>query len=141
MWTPVVVGTIATVVAIPVYVALQRASGLVGVALASVISLGLYTAALGWRWYTTTDVHGAPTLVAESAARAVPLTVIGGGVAFVAAWGIPKLLGGGFFPALLGTIIGAVAFGGAALGLGGALYGWLGRESPVASRQPPAGGK
>jgi putative peptidoglycan lipid II flippase len=125
MWTPVVIGTVMTVLAVPVYIVLQRTQGLEGVALASVIALGSYTAALAWRWYSDTAVDGSFASVIESAARAVPLTVIGGAAAFLAAWGIPQLLGDSFFPALLGTLAGGALFAVVAVGLGGALYGWL----------------
>ncbi len=125
MWTPVVVGTIATVVAIPIYLGLQRGFGLVGVALASVVALALYTGTLAWRWYSLDAVAGSPGTVVESAGRAVPLTVIGGAVAFGASWGINELLGAGFFPAVLAAVVGTALFGGVALGLGNTLYNWL----------------
>jgi putative peptidoglycan lipid II flippase len=136
MWTPVIVGTVATVLAVPMYFGLQRSSGLVGVAIASVLALGLYTAVMVWRWYTMPDVDGAPASVVESAARAVPLVVIGGGAAFLAGWGIPTLAGAGFFPALVAALTGGALFAGVALGLGGVLYDWLSRsrvESPAPS--------
>ncbi len=135
MWTPVIVGTVMTGLAVPVYVVLQRTQGLEGVALASVIALGLYTAALAWRWYSDDTVDGSVGSVLESAGRAVPLTVIGGAAAFLAAWGIPELLGNGFWPALVGTIVGGGVFVVVALGLGGALFEWLsaGRRSQVPS--------
>jgi putative peptidoglycan lipid II flippase len=136
MWTPVVVGTVATVVAIPVYFGLQRTSGLVGVALASVLALGLYTAVMVWRWYTIPEVDGSPASVVESAARAVPLVVIGGGAAFLGAWGIPAVAGAGFFAALVGTLVGSALFAGVALGLGGLLYDWLAGRAAGAPPTP-----
>lgn len=48
--TPVLTGSLATVLTLPFYFGLSRAFGPYGVAWAGVISLGLYTALLLWRW-------------------------------------------------------------------------------------------
>ncbi len=136
MWTPVIVGTVITAAAIPIYVGLQRTQGLEGVALASVVALGLYTAALAWRWYGTVAVDGSLASVVESAGRAVPLAVIGGAVAFLAAWGIPELLGNGFWPALIGSLLGGALFVVVAVGLGGALFEGLTRRADARSQVP-----
>ncbi|MDH3236841.1 MAG: murein biosynthesis integral membrane protein MurJ [Alphaproteobacteria bacterium] len=135
MWTPVVVGTAMTVLAIPIYIVLQRGYGLDGVAMASVISLGLYAAALGWRWYAHPQVEGRFDRVVESAGRAVPLTVIGGAGAFGTAWSIEWLLGAGFLATLVGAIAGGAVFASLALGLGTKLYDWLTPTATSASAE------
>jgi putative peptidoglycan lipid II flippase len=48
--TPVLTGSLATALTLPAYFGLARAFGPYGVAGAGVISLGLYTALLLWRW-------------------------------------------------------------------------------------------
>jgi putative peptidoglycan lipid II flippase len=128
MWTPVVVGTIATVLAVPVYASLQRSSGLRGVAVASVLSLAFYTVVMAWRWYSKTSVEGDVGVVVESAARAVPPVVLGGAAAFGASWLTLEYLGGGWFPALVATLLGAAVFAAVALGVGTGLYEWLSRR-------------
>jgi len=51
MWTPVIVGTLATAVAVPIYWGLNEAMGIDGLALASTVSILLYTGALAVIWY------------------------------------------------------------------------------------------
>lgn len=48
--TPVLVGSSATILVLPLYWALVKTLGAPGVALAGVVSMGLYTAFLIWRW-------------------------------------------------------------------------------------------
>ncbi|MDL2307077.1 murein biosynthesis integral membrane protein MurJ [Desulfovibrio sp. OttesenSCG-928-C06] len=48
--TPVLVGSLATVLTLPLYYLLSKKFGAPGVALAGVISMSLYTAMLIWRW-------------------------------------------------------------------------------------------
>ncbi|HBZ55132.1 MAG TPA: murein biosynthesis integral membrane protein MurJ [Syntrophobacteraceae bacterium] len=48
--TPAVLGTLATLAALPLYYFASRWWGASGVALASALSIGIYTLALSWRW-------------------------------------------------------------------------------------------
>lgn len=85
MWIPVVIGTAATVVAIPLYSWAAARYGVAGVAMASVMSLALYTGALAWRWYEQQGwVFFAPIL--RSVGRAVPLAILSGAMAWLAKW-------------------------------------------------------
>lgn len=85
MWTPAIVGTAATVLAVPLYLALQNAFGVSGLALASTLALALYTGVLAFLWHRATGFdHLRP--IARSAARVVPLAIVGG----VAAWGVSE---------------------------------------------------
>jgi len=81
MWTPVVVGTLATAAAIPIYWALDDALGIDGLALASTVAITIYTAALAVLWYRRTGAAGARP-VARTGLRVVPLAVAGGLAAF-----------------------------------------------------------
>ncbi|MDR2893440.1 MAG: murein biosynthesis integral membrane protein MurJ [Deltaproteobacteria bacterium] len=48
--TPVLTGSLATLICLPLYYLLGQQLGPAGVALAGTLSLALYTALLGWRW-------------------------------------------------------------------------------------------
>ena len=82
MWTPVIVGTLATAAAIPIYWGLNEAMGVDGLALASSIAITLYTAALAVIWYRRTGWPQARP-VAVTSLRNLPLA----GAAGLAAWG------------------------------------------------------
>ncbi len=136
MWTPVVIGTVATVVAVPLFFGLQGQFGLEGVALASTVALGAYTAALAATWYGRRGVGGNLSVVVDTAARAVPLAVAAGGAAYGAAWLLQAALGTGWLAALLAVIVGTAAFGLVALGIGALLFTWFGAPG---RRAAPAG--
>jgi len=127
MWTPVVIGSAATLVAIPIYFALQDTYGLEGVALASVVSLSVYTATLIFVWYRDPANEGRLTTVTESALRAVPLAAIGGFAAWGAATVIGNALGTSWLAALVQLIIATGVFVGSIFALGGLMYAWFGR--------------
>ncbi|HSG80233.1 MAG TPA: murein biosynthesis integral membrane protein MurJ [Acidimicrobiia bacterium] len=83
MWTPVVIGTAATAAAVPIYWGLQEAMGVNGLALASTISVGLYTAALAVVWYVRTGwEHVRPV------AAAFTVNLPSAAVAGLAGWGV-----------------------------------------------------
>jgi putative peptidoglycan lipid II flippase len=116
MWTPVVIGTLATVAAVPIYWGLQRTLDVDGLALASSISIVLYTAALAVVWYRRTGwSHATP--VAVTFGRNLPLAAIAG----LAGWAVSELVLGwlgvtGFGAALAagttgGLVVLTVAFG------------------------------
>ena len=122
MWTPVAVGSATTVLALPVYWIMQRRYGLEGVAAASVMSLGAYTIALGWRWYRDPDHRGRLAVILVGAGRALPLAVGGGAAAWATATGLERALGAGFVPSLLTLLTAAAVYALVAVALAGGLY-------------------
>lgn len=103
MWAPVVIGTLATAAAIPIYVVLRSAMGVEGLALASTISITLYTVALAVVWYRRTGPDEGVKLLGAFG-RNLPFAAAGG----LAAWGIAALLTPNGF---IGDL-GAIALGG-----------------------------
>ncbi len=122
MWTPVIVGTAATIVALPVYWALYVAMGIRGLALASTVAITLYTAVLAAIWYARTGwEHGRPLLALT--ARALPLAVLGGAAAWGAAELVRQVVGAGsLVGALAALVAGPVAFFAAIVVAGGSLW-------------------
>ena len=92
MWTPVVVGTAATIAAVPLYIVLQSTFGIRGVAVASTLALGIYTGILAAVWYGDGDGRGRFRRLIEGTGRAVPLASIGGFAAFGVAYGTSELI-------------------------------------------------
>lgn len=132
MWTPVIVGTAATVAAVPLYVVLQSAFGLRGVALASTLTLAIYTGILASVWYGGADGPGRASRIGAQTGRAVPLAVIGGFAAFGIASGIERLVDFDTMGSLPTTVIsagtvllGTAVFLGVAILLGTMLHDWL----------------
>ena len=122
MWVPVVIGTAATVVAIPVYFGLSAAFNIRGVALASVISLSLYTAGLAREWYRRTGTAELAGVV-DSLIRAVPLAVVGGLAAWAGAWLAGLVIDpAGFIGSVIALVAGAATSGAVALLGGSALH-------------------
>ena len=122
MWTPVVVGSVTTVVAIPTYWAMQRTFGLEGVAAASVISLGAYTVALAVMWYRDPDHRGRAASILEGAGRALPLAVGGGAAAWATATALESAIGTGFGAALITLLASAAVYALVAVALARGLY-------------------
>ena len=117
MWTPVIAGTLATVAAVPIYWGLNRAMGLDGLALASSVSITIYTAALALVWYRRTDRSELRPVI-RSAALTLPLAALGG----AAAWGAATLIfdglgAGGFMADVLAVAVGGIVVIGVAIGL------------------------
>jgi len=108
MWAPVVIGTAATAVAIPIYWVLQEAMGVEGLALASSISITVYTAGLAAVWYGRTGwEHLVPVL--RTAARNLPLAAAGGLTAWGAAeWIMDAFTPPGFWSSALATGVGGI---------------------------------
>jgi putative peptidoglycan lipid II flippase len=107
MWAPVVVGTLATAAAVPIYWVLDAALGVEGLALASSVAVTLYTAALAVVWYRRTGAAAARP-VAATGLMVLPLAVLGG----VAAFALGEWLTGELAPGWVGDAL-AVALGGA----------------------------
>lgn len=112
MWAPVVVGTLATAAAIPVYWVLNRTLEVEGLALASSVAITIYTLALAVVWYRRTGVeHSRPVVV--TTLRVVPGAMLGAVAAFaIAAWVLGR---GAGWPVDLAAV---TAGGGVALALG-----------------------
>ncbi len=126
MWTPVLVGTAVTAAAIPLYFVLTDAFGIEGVALASVLALGAYTAILAWLWYSGREGRSRLGAVLATAGRAIPPTVIGAAAAFAVSYGVTSVVPGPTtLVNLLAVVAGTAAFAGIAFGLGSFLYDML----------------
>ena len=129
MWTPVIVGTAMTIVAIPIYFAMQDWLGIQGVALASVVSLLAYTLVLGGIWYRPDDARPGLVRVVASAGRAIPLAVPGALVAGAVAWAIGTgITGSPWLAALIALLAGGALYVAVAIGIGSQLYDMLWRR-------------
>ena len=110
MWAPVIVGTAATVVALPVYWGLHEAMGVNGLALASTISIAVYTIALAAVWYARTGWEHLRPVLATTFAN-LPLAAAAGLAAWAAAEGIqaafdpPGFLASGLAAAVGGLLV------------------------------------
>lgn len=108
MWTPVVVGTLATGLAFPIYWLLSEAMGVEGLALASSLSIALYTAGLAAVWYRDTGTAELRR-VARTLLGNLPVATLAGAAAWGTAQAVLRALGPqGFLANLL-----AVGLGGA----------------------------
>jgi putative peptidoglycan lipid II flippase len=134
MWTPVIIGTAITILAVPLYFVMHSAFGIEGVAITSVITLGAYTAVLMGVWYKPRDARDglAPMLV--GAGRAIPLAVPAAFGAGIVAWAISTgIQGSPTISAAIALIVSAAVYVGVALGVGALLYDWL-KEPSTANR-------
>jgi putative peptidoglycan lipid II flippase len=130
MWTPVLVGTAITLLAIPTYFIAVNTIGFQGVAIASVLTLGLYTSVLLAIWYWPSDVRPGLGNVLSNAGRAIPLAVPASFAAGGVAWLITdKMPGPAGLAALVALIIGAAVYAALAVGIGSVLYDWLWRSA------------
>ena len=130
MWTPVIAGTAITIIAVPGYFIAQEQFGIRGVALASVLSLGVYTAILGVIWYRPSDTREGLRDVASSAGRALPLAIPAAFVASGVAWAIATgITGAPWIAALVALMTGAAIYAATALGIGSLIYDWLWRRA------------
>jgi putative peptidoglycan lipid II flippase len=107
MWAPVIIGTLATAAAVPIYWGLQQALGVDGLALASSISIVLYTAALAVVWYRRTGWSQA-TPVAVTFGRNLPLAAVAG----LAGWAVSEAILGWLGASGFGAALTAGAAGG-----------------------------
>ena len=135
MWTPVIVGTVTTAIAIPLYLLLADEFGIRGVALASVLSLLAYTGALALLWYRGADGHARLRQVLGTAGRAIPPTVLGAAAAFLIGWAVmTNLPGQTTIVSVAAVLLGTAVFAGIAFSLGSFLYDIL---TAAARRRPP----
>lgn len=108
MWAPVVVGTLSTAAAIPIYWGLYESMGVDGLALASTLSIFVYTVALAGVWYGRTGWEHARPL-ALSTVRAIPVAAAAGFAAWGAAEWVLSLFGEvGFGSSAVAVGVGAV---------------------------------
>lgn len=138
MWTPVIVGTAITLLAIPVYFAMEGWLGIQGVALASVASLLAYTLVLGGIWYRPEEARRGLRSVIRTGGRSIPLAVPAAGLAGAVSWAIVTgITGSPWIAALIALVTGGVLYAASALGIGSALYDWLWRrDSSTVDRRP-----
>jgi len=123
MWTPVIVGSAMTVIAIPTYFILQANFGIEGVALGSVLALAGYTAALMAIWYRPADTREGLRTLMRSAGRVIPLAVPAAIAAYFAASLLPdRLPWSGGFTALVSIAVGGAVYAAVGLGIGSLLY-------------------
>lgn len=131
MWTPVVIGTVASVVAVPLYLALQGRYGLDGVAGASSLILTLYTLVLGVAWYRRVGDGGRAGTMLAGPARSVPLIAAGSAAAYAMGLLVARGLGHGWWAGVIAVLVGAAAFATVGLALGGLLHDRFGRAPAI----------
>jgi putative peptidoglycan lipid II flippase len=130
MWTPVIVGTATTILAVPIYFFMHSAFGIEGVAITSVLTLGVYTAVLMGVWYRPADARAGLRPMLEGAGRAIPLAVPAAFVSGAVAWAMSTgIQGSPLISAILALIVGGTVYAGTALGIGSLLYEWLNRSN------------
>jgi putative peptidoglycan lipid II flippase len=138
MWTPVIVGTAITILAVPGYFVAQETLGIQGVALASVLSLAIYTSVLAIIWYRPSDARRGARGVAESAGRAIPLAVPASVAAGVVSWAIwTGITGAPTIAAIIALVVGGLVYLGVSIGIGSLLYDWLWRHQRSAVNHQP----
>jgi putative peptidoglycan lipid II flippase len=141
MWTPVLVGTAITVVAIPMYWVLTDTFGIEGVALSSVLALGAYLCVLALLWYRGREGRARMRGVLAIAGRAIPPTILGAGAAFVVAWAVTSVVPGPTtLVNLLAVVAGTAIFAAIGFALGSFLYDLLSAAAArreVAPEAPP----
>ncbi len=132
MWTPVVVGTAATIIAIPLYAILQDTFGISGVAVASTLALAIYTGILAAVWYADTEDRQRLRRLLSRAGRVIPPAVMGGATAFGIAYVVEQLIDVSELGATTTTVVsvatvvlGTAAFVGIVVLSSGLLYTWL----------------
>jgi putative peptidoglycan lipid II flippase len=126
MWTPVTVGSIVTLAAIPMYFALESAFGIRGVAMASVLSLSAYTVALAAIWYRPRDTRNGMRWMLNSTARSIPMFVPAAVSSGLVSWFIIAGLGEPLWvAALFALALGGIIYGAVAVWIGGSLYDLL----------------
>ncbi|MEX2322498.1 MAG: murein biosynthesis integral membrane protein MurJ [Acidimicrobiia bacterium] len=111
MWPPVILGTVATIVALPVYWWLNRSMGLSGLALASSIAITVYTALLAVEWYRRTGTEELRPVM-RTTLRNLPLAAVAGLLTWVTASAILSSLGSeGFWQSAAAVVGGGLVTG------------------------------
>lgn len=112
MWAPVVVGTLATAAAVPIYWVLNDRLGVDGLALASSVAITIYTVALAVVWYRRTGPREAVPVALTSVRVLVPAA--GGGLA---AWWLAGRIGSWLGMGALGDLAAIAVAGIVVLGI------------------------
>jgi putative peptidoglycan lipid II flippase len=129
MWTPVIVGTAITILAVPMYFVMHEAFGIEGVAITSVITLGAYTVVLMGVWYKPADARAGLRPMLEGAGRAIPLAIPAAFAAGAVAWAISTgIQGSPTVSAIIALLVAIAVYAGVVIGLGSLLYDWLRAE-------------
>jgi putative peptidoglycan lipid II flippase len=136
MWTPVLVGTAVTLVAIPLYWVMTDTFGIEGVALSSVLALSLYLCVLALLWYSGPAGRARLRRVLAIAGRSIPPTILGAAAAFVVSWGVTSVVPGPTtLVNLLAVLAGTAIFAAIVFALGSFLYDLL--TANAARREVP----
>lgn len=122
MWAPVVVGTMATAAAIPIYLVLDDRMGVDGLALASSVAITVYTLALAVVWYRRTGVAEARPVALTTGRVLVPTAV-----AAAAAWWVADRIVSATEGGLVGDGLAVLAAGCTILGIVAAVP-WVRRD-------------
>jgi putative peptidoglycan lipid II flippase len=123
MWTPVIVGTALTILAVPLYFVMQSGFGIEGVAITSVITLGVYTTVLMGIWYKPKDARQDLVPMLLGAGRAIPLAVPASLASGAVAWAISTgIQGSPTISALIALVVAGAIYASVVLGIGGVLY-------------------
>ncbi|MCL1594607.1 MAG: murein biosynthesis integral membrane protein MurJ [Actinomycetia bacterium] len=131
MWTPVIIGTVVTFFAVPTYAVMVNAFGFRGVAITSVLTLGIYTAVLFAVWYRPTDARSGFATVIRSAGRAIPLVVPAAFAASGVSWMISTgIAGAPLISAIIALVAGGAVYVGVVIGIGSTLNDWLHERRP-----------
>ncbi len=138
MWTPVVIGTVASVVAVPLFIVMQDRWGLLGVAGASSVILTLYTVALGVAWYRRVGEPGRVGPMLAGPLRSLPLVIAGSIAAYAVSWLVAATIGDGWWAGLVVVLAGTAAFAAVAFAGGGVLHDRLGPGPVIGSSSPAA---
>ena len=125
---PVVVGTGATVLAIPVYIILKELMDVSGIALASTISIAGYTVVLGVIWLDRTGTHVLRG-VARTTGRAIVPAIIAGGAAWLTSHAVREVATG-FVGAVLQLVVGCLTTAVVFI----ALAGWMGTVRKISDQ-------
>ena len=136
MWTPVVIGTIASVVAVPLFIAMEGRWGLLGVAGASSTILTLYTVALGIAWYRRVGEPGRVGPMLAGPVRSLPLVIAGSLAAYAVSRLVASTIGDGWWAGLAVVLAGTAVFAGVALATGGLLHDRMGPGPVIGFSEP-----
>jgi putative peptidoglycan lipid II flippase len=136
MWTPVVIGTVASVVAVPLFILMQDRWGLLGVAGASSVILTLYTVVLGVAWYRRVGEPGRVGPMLAGPLRSLPLVIAGSLAAYAVSWLVASTIGDGWWAGLVVVLAGTAAFAAVAFAGGSVLHDRIGPGPVIGSSDP-----
>lgn len=122
MWTPVIVGTATTIIAVPTYFVMQSTFGIEGIAITSVVTLALYTAVLMGIWYWPQDTRAGFRSMLHGAGRIIPVAVPASFVAALVSWMVVTgIQGSPVIAAIIAILAGTTAYIATGLSIGSLL--------------------